>query len=57
MQARGVESSGDWRGIKCDVVEVLRFYIFLRHNLFRVLSDVGIVALPTFVVFDSEEPK
>ena len=57
MQARGVESSGDWSGIKCDVVEVLRFYIFSRHNLFRVLSDVGIVALPTFVVFDSEGPK
>ena len=44
-------------GRKCDVVEVLRFYIFSRHNLFRVLSDVGIVALPTFVVFDSEGLK
>lgn len=30
---------------------------FPHHDLFRVLSDVGIMALPAFVVFVSEGSK
>lgn len=48
---------GDWDGIKCDVIVVLRFYVFPCCNLFRMLSDVGIMALPAFVAFVSKGSK
>ena len=44
-------------GIKCGVLLVSRFYVFLNRAPFRMLSDVGTMALPTFVVSVSERLK
>lgn len=40
--------------IKCGVVLVSRFYVS-KFEPFRVLLNVGIVVLPTFVVFEIED--